>query len=197
MKRVSKKQLFDLFLTFLKIGAFTFGGGYAMISLIDEECVEKKKWISSEDFMNMTVIAESTPGPVAINCATYTGYQIGGMYGAVAATFGVVLPSFLIILLISLFFEQFLSVAIVEKAFKGIRVAVSLLILRAGVRLMKKMLKEGEHRKINLFLVLLSFGIVFITNLLTVRISTILLIVIFGFTGFLIFGITDGRGGKK
>ena len=91
----------ELFLTFAKIGMFTFGGGYAMISLIDHECVERKHWLTSDELMDMTVIAESTPGPIAINCATYTGYKKAGILGAVTATLGMVIPSFVIILLIS------------------------------------------------------------------------------------------------
>ena len=87
----------ELFLTFLKIGLFTFGGGYAMISIIENNCVEKKKWITHDEMMDITVIAESTPGPIAINCATFVGYKIAGILGAIAATFGVVAPSFVII----------------------------------------------------------------------------------------------------
>ena len=101
--------LFELFLTFAKIGAFTFGGGYAMLALLDHTCVEEKKWLTAEEFSDLTVIAESTPGPIAINCSTYTGYKKGGLPGAVAATLGMVLPSFLILLLISLFFENILA----------------------------------------------------------------------------------------
>ena len=95
--------LLELFLRFAKIGLFTFGGGYAMISLIENDCVERKRWITHEEMMNITVIAESTPGPIAINCATYVGLKRKGIPGAVAATFGVILPSFVIILLISFY----------------------------------------------------------------------------------------------
>ena len=100
--------LLDLFLTFAKVGLFTFGGGYAMISLIEDTCVRKKQWITHEDMMNVTVIAESTPGPIAINCATFVGYKQKGLPGAVMATLGMILPSFLVILLISTFLEHFL-----------------------------------------------------------------------------------------
>lgn len=102
--------LADLFLTFAKIGCFTFGGGYAMISLIEDACVEKKKWITYDDMMDMTVIAESTPGPIAINCATFVGYRQYGLKGAAAATIGMVLPSFLIIFFISHFLDHFLEI---------------------------------------------------------------------------------------
>ena len=98
-KAVKKKNLLlDLFLTFAKIGVFTFGGGYAMISVIEDICVEKKKWITHDDMMNVTVVAESTPGPIAINCATFVGYQQAGFAGSVITTLGIVLPSFLKVL---------------------------------------------------------------------------------------------------
>ena len=103
---MKKYPLLDLFLTFLKIGAFTFGGGYAMIALIEDACVAKKGWLTHEEFMDITVIAESTPGPVAINTATFVGYKKKGPLGSLCATFGVVLPSFVIIFLISLFLYQ-------------------------------------------------------------------------------------------
>ena len=98
-------MLLSLFLTFFRIGLFTFGGGYAMIAVIEDICVTKKQWITHEDLMNVTVIAESTPGPVAINCATFVGYKQKGILGAVAATLGVVLPSFIIIWVISMFLD--------------------------------------------------------------------------------------------
>ena len=99
--------LLELFLTFAKIGLFTFGGGYAMISIIENKCVEEKKWITHDEMMNMTVIAESTPGPIAINCATYTGYKKAGFIGALVATLGMTLPSFILIFFISMFFDNF------------------------------------------------------------------------------------------
>ena len=102
-------MLIELFITFAKIGMFTFGGGYAMIALIEHECVENKQWITSDELMDVTVIAESTPGPIAINCATYTGYKKAGISGAIIATIGMILPSFLIILLISSFMDNLLK----------------------------------------------------------------------------------------
>lgn len=133
--------LLDLFLTFAKIGLFTFGGGYAMISLIEDICVERKNWITHEEMMNVTVVAESTPGPIAINCATYIGWLQGGFWGSILATLGVVIPSFLIIFLISMFFDNFLEITIVASAFKGIKLAVGLLILNAGLNMRQKMKK--------------------------------------------------------
>ena len=140
--------LSDLFFTFSRIGLFTFGGGYAMISVIDHTCVEKKKWISHEELVEMTVIAESTPGPIAINCATFTGHKIAGIPGAIAATLGMVIPSFLIIYLISMFLENFLELSLVANAFRGIKIAVGLLILDAGVNMAKKAKKTPMTRAI-------------------------------------------------
>ena len=101
------KVFIDLFLIFAKIGLFTFGGGYAMISVIEYNCVENKKWISHDEMMDITVIAESTPGPIAINCATFVGYKQAGLLGSIVATLGIVLPSFLIIYIISMFLDNF------------------------------------------------------------------------------------------
>ena len=134
--------LFDLFLTFAKIGLFTFGGGYAMITLIGDSCVEKKKWITHDEMMDITVIAESTPGPIAINCATYVGYKKRGFIGSVVATLGMILPSFITIYLISLFLDRFLTITWVASAFKGIKLAVGLLILDAAFKMIGKMPKK-------------------------------------------------------
>ncbi len=181
--------LLDLFLTFAKIGAFTFGGGYAMISLIDRECVENKKWITSDELMEVTAIAESTPGPIAINLATYAGYKKAGVRGALAATLGVVLPSFLIIWLISSFMENLLSIETVAKAFKGIRIAVALLIIRAALKMIKGMLKKTQHKYISAVILSLFFLAVIIIDLLGVSFSTIYLILIAGMCGVFVYGI--------
>ena len=135
------KKLFLLWLTMMKIGLFTFGGGYAMISLLENEFVSKRKWIGSEEFLDLVAIAESTPGPIAINAATYIGYRVGRVPGAVFGTVGVVTPSFCIIYLISLFFRQFLEIAWVAAAFRGIQVAVVFLIFSAAIRLFRKLTK--------------------------------------------------------
>ena len=140
--------LLDLLLTFSRIGLFTFGGGYAMISVIEHICVEKKKWITHDELLEMTVIAESTPGPIAINCATFTGHKIAGIPGAVVATLGMVIPSFLIIYLISIFLENFLELTLVAHAFRGIKIAVGLLILDAGLNMAKKAKKSPMTRTI-------------------------------------------------
>ena len=187
------KVLPELFITFAKIGMFTFGGGYAMISIIEHECVEKKQWITADELMDMTVIAESTPGPIAINCATYTGYKKAGMKGAVVATIGMVLPSFLIIFLISSFLESLLKYEIVVKIFKGIRVAVGLLIMQAGINMVKKMMKSTKHKYINICFVILFFVTVMSLNILQIHFSTIYLILISGLMGFCIFGVVERK----
>ncbi len=137
MKEKLKNSLI-LFLTFLKIGAFTFGGGYAMIPIIEKEVCEKRKWITEEDILDIIAIAESTPGPIAINSATFIGYKIGGVFGSFCATFGVVLPSFVIISIISLVLRQFSDSLIVQYAFNGIRAGVLALLIKALVSMYKK-----------------------------------------------------------
>lgn len=138
---MKKHILLDLLLTFMKIGLFTFGGGYAMISVIENNCVEKKKWITHDDMMNVTVVAESTPGPIAINCATFVGFRQAGFPGALTATAGTVLPSFLIIYVISMFLNNFLEIPLIANAFKGIKVGVGILILDAAITMIRKMRK--------------------------------------------------------
>ena len=126
------KTCLKLFLVMFKIGLFTFGGGYAMISLLESELVAKRKWLESDEFLNVVAIAESTPGPVAINAATYVGYKLAGVWGSLSATVAVALPSFSIIFLISLFFDAFLSLKYVAYAFDGIQVCV--IFRHPGVR---------------------------------------------------------------
>lgn len=138
-----KKPIMELFLSFLKIGAFTFGGGYAMMPVMHKEVVERKQWASDDDIMKLLVISESTPGVLAVNSATYIGHQIGGFWGALAATVGVVLPSFVIITIISLFIVEFKQIELVAAAFQGIRAGVSILILNAVFKLGKKLKKNA------------------------------------------------------
>lgn len=126
-----KKDLFSLFLTFMKIGAFTFGGGYAMIPLIQKETVEKHNWISDEDILDIIAIAESTPGPIAINSATFVGYKVAGFWGSFFATIGMVIPSFVIIYIISKILKGFEDIAVVQYAFWGIRAGVLSLVIKA------------------------------------------------------------------
>ena len=141
-KRGGIKDLVTLFWTFFKIGAFTFGGGYAMIPLIRREAVEKHKWISDDDVLEVIAVAESTPGPIAINAATFVGVRVGGALGAMCATLGVVLPSFLIISVIAVFLKEFSHIKAIEYAFKGIRIGVLALILGALISMIKSALKS-------------------------------------------------------
>ena len=133
------KKCLRLFFTMLKIGLFTFGGGYAMIALLENEFVEKKKYMEKDEFLDMVAIAESTLGPIAINAATYIGYKRAGVLGSTMATVGVCIPSFAIIYIISLFFDAFLSVRLVECAFRGIQVCVVYLIFSAGLKMLRQM----------------------------------------------------------
>ncbi len=136
------RKALKLFLVFFKIGAFTFGGGYAMISLIQKEACDKKKWISEQDIFEIIAIAESTPGPIAINSATFIGYKVAGTLGSVFATLGVVTPSFIIILLISYVLRQFESIKAVRYAFSGIRAGVLALIIKALISMYKQCPKD-------------------------------------------------------
>ena len=136
------KKLFALFFTFMKIGAFTFGGGYAMIPLIQRETVEKWKWISDDDILEIIAIAESTPGPFAINSATFIGYRVAGFWGSFMATFGVILPSFVIITIISYVLNEFQHLKAVSYAFNGIRAGVLALIIKSLWSMYKKMPKK-------------------------------------------------------
>jgi chromate transporter len=138
----NRNRIIELFLSFLKIGAFTFGGGYAMMPVMHKEVVERKQWASDDDIMKLLVISESTPGVLAVNSATYIGHQIGGFWGALAATVGVVLPSFVVISVISLFIVEFKQIELVAAAFQGIRAGVSILILNAVFKLGKKLKKN-------------------------------------------------------
>ncbi len=185
----------ELFLTFMKVGAFTFGGGYAMIALLDRECVTGKEWLTQEEFMDMAAIAESTPGPVAINCATYIGYKKAGISGAFLATLGVVLPSFFILFLISSYMEDFMEYKAVENAFKGIRVAVAILIIQAGWRMGGKLLKEKENRIKNIIFLIIALILVFLLNLYNINFSTIYLILIAGFFGAALYRRKEENNG--
>ncbi len=186
-------MLFKLFYTFAKIGLFTFGGGYGMIAIVQDECVEKKKWITEDEFATVLTIAESTPGPIAINCATYTGYAQGGILGSLAATFGVVLPSFVIIFLISSFFDNLLAYPIVANAFHGIQIGVGLIIFRAGYNMLKKMKKTPFSIAILICALLIMLAI----NFFALNFSTIYLLIIAGVLGVVFCQIQKIREGKK
>ena len=182
-------MLLSLFFIFFKIGIFTFGGGYAMIANIKEVIVEKKKWITEEEFMQIVTISESTPGPIAINMATFIGYKKKGVLGSTLATLGVVLPSFIIIFIISLFLEQFMSNQYVKYAFYGINAAVSFLILKAGINLFIKL--EKKVLPILTFVIVCIILLVF--EVLAINLSSIILIVIGGLIGIVYYGVIQNK----
>ncbi|MBQ4131845.1 MAG: chromate transporter [Clostridia bacterium] len=137
------KRILSLFLTFLKIGGFTFGGGYAMIPLIQKEVVDNKKWVTDDDILEIIAIAESTPGPIAINSATFIGYKTCGFFGSFFATLGVVLPSFVIIMIIAFLLNGFAEITAVKYAFFGIRAGVLALLLKSFWGMFKKCPKNA------------------------------------------------------
>lgn len=192
MKKV--KEYIFMFVTMLKIGLFTFGGGYAMIALLENEFVSKNNWLEKNEFLDMAAIAESTPGPIAINAATYIGYRKGGVLGAVIATLGICIPSFVIIYIISLFFDAFLSFTYVRYAFKGIQVCVVYLILSAGL----KMLKQIEKNAFNITIVAVVVICMITLSVMAVSFSTVFYILIFGTVGVLCYLLKKLRGeGRK
>ena len=180
----------DLFLTFFRIGLFTFGGGLAMISVVENACVEKKHWITHDDMMNMTVIAESTPGPIAINCATFVGYKQKGFLGSLMATFGVILPSFIIIMLISMFLDKFLEIKIIAGAFKGIKIAVGILVLDAGI----KMLKGEEKKPFPLIILGCGFIAMMLINIFAWNFSSISLMLAAAAVSLIVFLTQENLG---
>ena len=189
------KLLLDLFLTFAKIGLFTFGGGYAMIPIIEDSCVERKKWITHDEMMNMTVIAESTPGPIAVNAATFVGFKQKGLPGALFATVGITLPSFVIIYVISMFFDNFLEIGIIAKAFMGIKIAVGILILNAGIN----MLEKTKKKALPVTIVAVSFTVMMLINIFSVNFSSIVLLLIAAAVSlvfFLVGEMSKKKGGE-
>lgn len=186
------KSLGTLFFTFFKIGLFTFGGGYAMIALLEEEFIQRRKWLDKDEFLDMTAIAESTPGPVAINSATYLGYKLAKVPGAATATVAVCLPSFLIIYAISLFFEQFTQLTVIANAFKGIQVCVIYLIFSAGVRMLKALDKSPFATGVLAAVLLVMVGL----SLAGVSVSSILLILLIGAAGVAAWLIGRRKEGK-
>lgn len=186
------KSLETLFFTFFKIGLFTFGGGYAMIALLEEEFIQRRRWLDKDEFLDMTAIAESTPGPVAINSATYLGYKLAKVLGAATATVAVCLPSFLIIYAISLFFEQFTQLTVIANAFKGIQVCVIYLIFSAGVRMLKALDKSPFATGVLAAVMLVMVGL----SLAGVSVSSILLILLSGAAGVAAWLIGRRKEGK-
>ena len=187
------KDYLSLFLTMLKIGLFTFGGGYAMIALLENEFVEKKKWLEKDEFLDVAAIAESTPGPIAINAATYIGYKNSGIIGSMIATLGICIPSFVIIYAISLFFDDFLSFTLVAYAFKGIQICVVYLILTAGL----KMLKQMKKTTFNMIIISITLICMIVFSLFAVKFSTIFYILISGACGVAVYLLCKIRKEEK
>ncbi len=182
-----KNKLLQLFSVFFKIGAFTFGGGYAMIPLMQRETVEKKNWISDEDILEVVAIAESTPGPIAINASTFIGYKVAGFWGSLVATTATVLPSFIIILVISFLLQEFQDFKPVTYAFAGIRAGVLALLIKALYNMYKKMPK-------NALSYLIAIGSFLAAGIFSVKV--LLVIIACGLLS-LVCGLIAERGQKK
>lgn len=179
------KKALKLFLIFFKIGLTTFGGGYAMISIFEEEFVSKRSYITQAEMLEMVAIAESTPGPIAINSATYIGYKTAGVLGSILATVGVVLPAFTIIFLISLFYNEFMALTLVQKAFKGIQCGVGVLIALAGIKMFNR-LEKTAYNIISCVVVTLAM---FAFSMLAIEFSAIYIVLIGGSLGIILTAI--------
>lgn len=156
-----------------------------MIALIEKTCVEDKKWISHDEMMDVTVIAESTPGPIAINCATYVGYKQGRMIGSVAATLGMVLPSFILIYVVAQFLDGFLEITWIANAFKGIKIAVGILIIDAALKMLKKMKKKTFQ----ICMVVCSAVLMLLISFFSLDISSIVLMLVAALIGIAVMMI--------
>lgn len=187
------KKYLILFISMFKIGLFTFGGGYAMISILQNEFVEKKKWITDDEFMNLVMVAESTPGPIAINASTYIGYKVGKVIGSIIATVAMCLPSFSIIFVISLFFDSFLENQIIANAFKGIQVCVVYLIFLAGIKMFKKIKKNV----LNIIVFSLILLMIVLFSLFSINVSPVFYILASGMLGIIIYLIGLIRKSKE
>ena len=193
---VKKRSLiWEIFISLFKIGLFTFGGGYAMIALLENEYVTKRKWLEKEEFLDLVVIAESTPGPIAINASTYIGYKTAGLVGAIAGTVGMCLPSFIIIYIISLFLDSFLEISLIASAFRGIQVCVVYLILSAGIKMLKGMKRNALNTTIvsAVIICMVAFA------LLSVNFSSIFYILISAVVGLAVYvaGLIRGKEVKE
>lgn len=178
------KELADLFWTFCRIGGLTFGGGYAMLPMIQKEIVEKKKWATEDEVVNYYAVGQCTPGVIAVNTATFIGYKTKGIVGGIAATLGVIFPSLIIIMVIASFLQNFAQFEIVKHAFAGIRVAVVALILTSVIKLWKSSVKD--YIGVALALVAFFLGVI-------IKISPIYIVI-----GSAIVGIlTKGKGGRN
>ncbi len=187
------KKCIQLFISFFKIGLFTFGGGYAMIPLIEEEIIHKRQWMNKEDIIEIIAISESTPGPLAINLATFIGYKQNNILGSIIATIGVILPSFIIILLVYLFLFSFLDNRVVQYALKGINCAVAILIIKAAFSLFKD-IKKNIY---NIIVLLLTIIIIITIDVFSFDVSSIVLILVGGILNIVIKSFLEKKVGKN
>lgn len=185
--------ILSLLLSMLKIGCFAFGGGYAIIALLENEFVTKRSWVDHDEFMDVVAIAESTPGPIAINVATYIGYKLKGFIGATLATVGVCLPSFVIMYLVSVFYERFMDIKLVSAAFRGIQICVVYLIASAGLKMLKRMKKTP----INIAVFSVTFIGMLILGILDFKLSSIWFILASGILGLSVFLVKSKAKGEK
>lgn len=183
------QMLLDLFCTFFRIGLFTFGGGYAMLPLLQRDIVEKKKWATEEELLDYFAVGQCTPGIIAVNTATFVGYKEKKVPGAIFATLGIVAPSLVIITIIAALLSNFADVPAVQNAFAGIRVAVCVLILNSVVKLLKKSVVDG--------LTLGIYIVVFIGSVLLSSVSPVLFIVAAALLGIIVRVWLHVGGGKK
>ena len=192
-KKNTLKNLVNLFLTFFKLGIFSIGGGPTMLTLLQGELVEKKKWITNDELMEMTAIAESTPGPIAINLATYLGYKKGGFLGALLSTLGVVITPFVLMFCISLFLENILSYEAIKYAFMGVKVGVVFLLLKVSFTLVKSLKKDWFGIT---FLSVVTVAMIVIT-ILAINFSAIYFILLGAVLGLLVYGIIPKKRRDK
>ena len=192
-----EKMLLKLFIEFFKIGLFSFGGGYGMLALMQETCVEKNNWLDKEEFMNVVAVAESTPGPIAVNLSTYVGYKNMKLIGAIISTIGVCAPSMIIIGLISIYFEDFLQIQLVKYAFTGVRIAVSILLIDIAIRLLKNEIKSSPNKKFTISLFVIFTIFLIIQNIIQFSFSSIYFILIAAVIGFMYHVITNMNNKDK
>lgn len=189
----SFKNLLSIFLCFFKLGLFSIGGGPVMLTLLKGELVDKKKWLDEEELMEMTAIAESTPGPIAINLATYLGHKKGGVLGSILATLGVIITPFLITFLISLFLQKILDNQAVQYAFMGIKAGVVFLLLKVSIELAKNVKKDI----FGVSIMLVTLITMVIVTIFAVNFSAIYLILIGAVLGILIYAVVPKKKGDK
>jgi len=186
-------MLWTLFFTFFKIGLFTFGGGYAMIAQMKEVIVQEKGWLNDDELLEVITIAESTPGPIAINLATYVGYKRGGFLGSACCTAGVVLPSLIILYTISLFLDAFMANKYVAYAFVGIKCAVAFLILKAGYGMFAKLPRNA----LTLSVFAVVFALLLVFEVFSISFSAIFFILVGGAIGITAYALIGGKEAKK